>query len=106
MRQNPCRHCSFALKHKERYYPSVGGECRKCSDRKAHDAYLKSVRKYLSGEAITTLDELMKQTYVIWHERTVHIEAIKSLQYRVIISEIAGRRFYKAIPRECEKVQK
>lgn len=106
MRRNPCRDCSFALKYKERYHQSFSSACGKCSDRKAHDAYLKSVRKYLKGEAITTIDELMKQTYVIWHERTVHIEAIKSLQYRVVIREISAGRFYKAVPRESEKVQK
>lgn len=95
-----CRYCSSATEYKHRHCPSFKDECTRCQYRKDHAVYLQNARKYAKGEVIATLDELMEQTLVIWRERTVHIESIKCMQYRGIIQELKGGRFYKAVSKE------
>ena len=61
MKQNPCRHCDLAFVHNGRHSPSWNGKCKECQNIKEHRKYLKSQRKFIEGEPITTLDELLKQ---------------------------------------------
>lgn len=64
--------------------------------------YLKSKRKYTTGNKISAIDELMDQRFVMFHGRTTHIESVKSMQYRLILKYLADGMFYKAIKRENE----
>lgn len=44
----------------------------------------------------------MDQTFIMFNGRTTHIEAVKSMPYRLILKFLAGGMFYKAIKRENE----
>lgn len=102
MRQNPCRHCSSSYEFKGKHYPSFSETFACCEYRKEHNLYLKSKRKYTTGSKISTMDELMDQTFIMFNGRTTHIEAVKSMPYRLILKFLAGGMFYKAIKRENE----
>ena len=54
------------------------------------------MRKYNKGEPITSLTELLEQTWVIWRHKTIHIEVIKSWQIRFVVLEINNGRIFKA----------
>ena len=62
-----------------------------------HEEKLAKRRKYKKGDKITSLQELLEQTWVIWHGRTTHIEVIKSLQLRIVLADIHYGIIYKAV---------
>ena len=78
IKQNPCRYCALAYVHSGRHSPSWRDECAKCENDKKHKEYLKSQRKFVEGEPITTLSELLEQEWVMWYHNLKHIEVIKS----------------------------
>lgn len=103
MKQNPCRYCALAYVHKGRHSPGWDGKCKECQNIKRHREYLKSQRKFIEGELITTLEELLKQEWVMWYHQTKHIEAIKSMPIRTVLKWIAAGALRKAIRKESEE---
>ena len=102
MKQNPCRYCALAFVHNGRHSPSWNDKCAKCENIKAHKEYLESQRKFIEGEPITTLDELLEQEWVMWYHNSRHIEAIKSTSIRIVLEWIEIGAFHKAIRKESE----
>lgn len=104
MKSNPCRRCDKAFVWNNRHMPHTYGEyaeeCRNCENRKAHSEYLESQRKYEKGEPITSLDELLKQEWVMWGDGIKHISVIKNLQLNTVIRFIELGYFRKAVKKE------
>lgn len=104
LKQNPCRYCANHLEYKGRNV--AGWECKQdCEFYSQHQEYLKSKRMYEIGEQITSMSELMEQTYVFWGQSLKHIEAIRSWQYRLTERALNGGSFYKAIKKVEEPMQ-
>ena len=100
MRENPCRYCALSTIYKNKYRPGWSKECYTCQNLKIHKEYLRTQRKYEDGELITNIQDLLKETWVMWHGRTKHIEMFKSMPLRVVINFINSGSIRKAIPRE------
>lgn len=98
--RNPCRYCVVAIEYKGRHSPSFTIECQTCKNREEHIAYLDSQRKFIPGEPITTWDELFKQTWVIWHGSTKHIEMFRSMSVRTVEMFLRNGAFREAIRKE------
>ena len=97
---NPCRYCVAATEYKGRHSPSFTVECQTCKNWKEHKAYLDSQKKFTTGDPITTLDELFKQTWVIWHGSTKHIEMFRSMPVRTVEMFLRNGAFREAIRKE------
>mgnify|MGYP003255080412 FL=1 len=65
--------------------------------------YLKKNRKFEEGEPITSLEELLKQEWVMWYHNTKHIEVIKHTQLSTVLEWLDNGAFHKAIRKESEK---
>ena len=103
MRQNPCRYCSSSVEVNGKHYPSCSSEkCCECSYRKQHMEYLKKNRKFEEGEPITSLEELLKQEWVMWYHSTKHIKVIKHTQLSTVLEWLDNGAFHKAIRKESE----
>lgn len=102
MKQNPCRYCALAWDHNGKHYPSYKSPCAECENIKKHKEYLKSQRKFEEGATITSLDELLKQNWVMWYHQTRHIEVIKHTQLSTILNWLDRGAFHKAIRKESE----
>jgi len=104
MKQNPCRYCALSRERNGRHYPPFRDECYKCESEKKHKEYLALKRKYERGEAITSLAELLEQTWVFcgYADRPMHIEAVKSWQVRIVLNVLEKKHFYKAIKKNME----
>ena len=100
MKQNPCRYCALSTKTRYGHKPSRHNECVDCINLKKHVAYLYEHRKFVEGEPITDLTELLQQEWVMWYRQTKHIEVIKSMQLRLVLRWIETGAFKKAIRRE------
>ena len=97
MKQNPCRYCALSWEHKGKHNPSYEKQCRECENLKKHKDYLKSQRKFIEGEPITSLDELLQQEWVMWYHNTKHIEVIKHTQLVTVLKWLENGAFRKAI---------
>ena len=64
--------------------------------------YLKRNRKFEEGEQITSLEELLKQKWVMWYHNTRHIEVIKNAQLSTVLKWLDNGAFHKAIRKESE----
>ena len=103
MRQNPCRYCSSSVEVNGKHYPSyISEKCCECDYRKQHLEYLKKNRKFEEGEPITSLEELLKQEWVMWYHSTNHIEVIKHTQLSTVLRWLEIGAFHKAIRKESE----
>ena len=102
MKQNPCRYCSSSVEVNGKHYPSCFSECCECDYRKQHLEYLKKNRKFEEGEPITSLEELLKQKWVMWYHNTRHIEVIKHAQLSTVLKWLGNGAFHKAIRKESE----
>lgn len=102
MKSNPCRRCEKAFVWKNRHMPSFSKEdCKKCEKIKSHKKYLESKRKYIAGDLITSIDELLEQKeWVMWGDGIKHISVIKNLQLNTVIRFIGLGYFRKAIKKE------
>lgn len=100
MKQNPCRYCALAYVHNGRNSPSWDDKCRECDNIKKHREYLQSQRKFIEGEPITTLEELLEQEWVMWYHRSKHIEAIKSTTIRIVLRWLEIGALRKAIRKQ------
>ena len=104
MKQNPCRYCALSrINRNGKHYPGYVFECGHCENIKKHKEYLEKHRKFYVGEPITSLELLLEQEWVMWGNRTTHIEAVKSLQLRVILRGLESNGFRKAIRKESEE---
>lgn len=102
MKHNPCRYCDLSTKSSGKYYPS-NKKCIECEKIKKHREYLKAHRKFIEGEIITDLYELLEQQWVIWNHQTKHIEVIKHTQLATILKCLEIGAFRKAIKKESEE---
>ena len=100
MKQNPCRHCVLSTEISGKFYSSHLEKCRDCENFKKHKEYLKAHRKFVEGEPITNLTELLQQEWVMWYHQTKHIEVFKSMQIRIVLRWLEIGAFRKAIRRE------
>lgn len=103
LKQNPCRYCVRAFVWKNKHIPNLSPECYKCENRLAHEAYLKEQRKYEDGEYIGSLEELLRQEYVMLHHRIKHIEVIRSAPLRVVEGWIKHGILRKAVLKKGDK---
>ena len=103
MKQNPCRFCALSTEVFGKHYSSHLEQCRECENLKKHREYLKAHRKFVEGEPITDLTELLQQEWVMWYHRTKHIEVFKSMQIRIVLRWLEMGAFRKAIRKESEE---
>ena len=103
MKQNPCRYCALSDEYEGRYFPSNDIKCVGCKNLKEHKKYLKAHRKFIEGELITELSELLEQEWVMWYHQTKHIEVFKSMQIRSVLRWLEIGAFRKAIRKESEE---
>lgn len=103
MKQNPCRYCALGWEHNGKHYPSYEPPCAECENIKKHKEYLKSKRLFEEGAPITSLDELLKQKWVMWYHQTRHIEVIKHTQLSTVLHWLDSGAFHKAIRKESEE---
>ena len=100
MRKNPCRVCEFSYHYKNRCYPSFKESCRNCEKRKLYEECVKQARKYVAGEPIRSLDELLSQTWVMLNGMTRHIEVVKCNQLNTILKWLDTGFICKAIRKD------
>lgn len=103
MKQNPCRYCALSDEYDGRHTPSDDIKCVGCKNLKKHKEYLKSQRKFVEGDPITDLSELLEQEWVMWYHQTKHIEVFKSMQIRIVLRWLEMGAFRKAIRKESEE---
>ena len=103
MKQNPCRYCALSTEVFGKHYPRTCIKCMGCENLKKHVAYLDEHRKFVEGEPITDLNELLQQEWVMWYHKTKHIEVIKSMQIRIVLRWLEMGAFRKAIRKESEE---
>lgn len=103
MKANPCRYCALSSKLNGKHYPKYNAkECVECENIKKHKQYLLSQRKFVEGEPITTIDELLQQEWVMWYHSTRHIEVFKNMQLNLVLKFLERGAFRKAIRKESE----
>ena len=100
MRQNPCRYCALSLCFNGKHHPRLCDDCKKCENLKKHKEYLLKQRKFIEGEPITSIDELLQQEWVMWFHSTKHIEMFKNMQLRSVLAFVERGAFRKAIRKE------
>lgn len=103
MKQNPCIYCALAVEHNGRYSPKWSAECMDCKNLTEHKEYLKAQRKFVEGEPITDLFELLEQEWVMWAHQAKHIEVIKHAQLSTVLGWLEIGAFRKAIRKESEE---
>lgn len=62
-----------------------------------HREELDKRRMFTCGETITSIDELLKETWVICYGRTWHIKALVNLQLRCVLGWLEAGHICKAI---------
>lgn len=102
MKQNPCRYCALSVNYKDRHFPSRKKECSECEPYQKHKEYLQSKRKFVEGEQITTIEELLQQEWVMWYHTTKHIEVFKHMQLTNVLNWLERGAFRKAVRKESE----
>lgn len=102
MKKNPCRYCALSLEYKGRH-TAGNSKCVECENIKKHREYLQTQRKFIEGEPITSLDELLQQEWVMWYHTTRHIEVIKHTQLTTVLKWLERGAFRKAIRKESEE---
>lgn len=103
MKRNPCRYCALSTKTRYGHKPSHDNECVDRENLKKHVAYLDEHRKFIEGELITDLTELLEQEWVMWYHQTKHIEVIKHTQLSTVLGLLEIGAFRKAIRKEREE---
>lgn len=109
---NPCKKCgqakSFAIgktgKQKHYFCRSETGICEKFKEYAVkHEQLLDSKRKFQkSSEFIQSIDELLGQEWVWMFGKPKHIEVVKSLPLRTILSFIERKQLNKVINKKVE----
>ena len=102
MRQNPCRYCILSEEYKGVHYRGGDKKCETCEKYFAHREYLKSKRKFTEGEPINSIEELLKEEWVMWYGQTKHIEMFKSMPLRSVLRFLELGAIRKAVRKERE----
>lgn len=97
VKRNPCRYCVAAFDDKGKHIPHFTTECQFCKNRKSYEEYLETKRMYRKGDCIRTEKELNKCQYVFWREKLMHIEVVRSFQYRIVLNSLRNGYFRKAV---------
>ena len=100
MKQNPCRYCALSTEVFGKHYPRTCIKCMGCENLKKHKEYLKAHRKFVEGEPITNLSELLEQEWVMWNHHIKHIEFIKHMQLSMVLHWLKFGTFRKAEKKE------
>lgn len=96
--RNPCRYCVAAFDDNGKHVPLYfATECRYCKNRKSYEEYLETKRMYHMGDCIRTEKELNEYQYVFWKEKLMHIEVVRSFQYRIVLNSLRKGYFRKAV---------
>lgn len=104
MQQNPCRYCTSSSKYRNRNGPSLWKkECSECENRRMHEEYLKSKRKFEAGDRISSIEELLENEWLMLGGYPKHIEVFKSMPLRTVLMFLNGIGIYKAIRKESEE---
>ena len=101
IKQNPCRFCkgSFYNERSRKHIPAYN--CY-CDNRKEYEQYLKSLRKYESGDPICSLDVIAEQEYVMLHGKPKHRAFILSMTLKTV-KQLAEKGYIKyAIRKETK----
>lgn len=98
--KNPCRGCENTFIYRGKHYPSIKKECNKCDVRSWYGYYMETRRQYRSGEPITDMNMLLKQTFVMWYGKTKSIEAIRSMTVRTVETFLKNGAFKMAVRKE------
>ena len=61
------------------------GKCNTCDRIKKYNTYLSNKRLFTEGEAIKSIDELLKQEWVLINGRGRHIKVILNMQFATVI---------------------
>ena len=67
---------------------------------KKHREQLDKRRIFSQGEKITSLEELLKETWVICYGRTWHIKALMNLQLKCVLDWLEAGHICKAIRKD------
>src|SRR5574344_246254 len=105
LKQNPCRYCALSTEYKGKHVPSWNEKCKDCTNHRQHLNYLHTQRKFTEGLPITSLEELLKQEWVMWYHQTKHIEVFKSMPIRVVLKFLERGAFKEAIRKEPNKAE-
>lgn len=99
IKQNPCRFCkgSFYNERSRKHIPAYN--CY-CDNRKEYEQYLKSLRKYESGDPICSLDVIAEQEYVMLHGKPKHKAFILSMTLKTVKHLMDGGHIRYAIKKE------
>lgn len=97
MKANPCRYCALSMEYKGRHCSGSDEKCRNCKNHIEHRKYLLSKRKFIEGEPITNIDELLQQEWVMWYHATKHIKVIRNLKLNTVLMFLEIGAFRKAI---------
>ena len=97
--KNPCRKCEKAFVWNNRHTPSLNNECKACEKQKKYKEYLLSKRKFVAGDIITSLEELLQQEWVMFYNCARHIEVIKHNQLSTVLKWLGNGALRKAIRR-------
>ena len=98
MKKPDCKSCELMKANQEnKGLFNIFVDCDICDKMKKYEAFKESKRLYCKGAVITRLDTLLLQDFVMFHGRTKHIEVIKSMSLRVVLSYLKNNAFCYAI---------
>lgn len=97
LKQNPCRKCPHSIELKGKRHPRYNSVCGECEEIVKHRNYLKTQRKFIEGEKIKSIEELLKQEWVMWFHTTKHISVFKNMQLKSVLKFLDNGAFHYAI---------
>lgn len=98
--RNPCRYCIEAVERCGKYFPDPSRAICPCKNRRSYEEYRESQRMFIPGEPIASLEDLLKEDWVIWYGHTKHIEMFRSMSVRTVERFVKNHAFRKAIRKE------
>ena len=103
MKQNPCRYCALSTEIFGKHYSSHLEQCRDCENLKNHKEYLKAHRKFIEGEPITDLSELLEQEWVMWYHRRSILKFLNPCHLELFYSGLKLERLGKRLEKKVRK---
>ena len=103
MKTNPCRYYALSMEYKGRHYPGSDNQCCSCKNRFDHMEYLLEKRKFIEGDYITCLEDLLQQEWVMWCHKATHIKVIRNMQLNTVMMFLERGALRKAIRKESEE---
>ena len=98
--KHPCKECPYAEHHprgktgKQHYHTCTKGGCEK---KEKYHEYRISTRKYIQGEPIKSIEELLGEEMIYIFGVPRHIQYVKQLSIALILNQIRFGRVNKAI---------